>query len=38
MGLQKWQHTKSHRGYGANKLPCIQLFILLKHSIFEVLS
>ena len=36
IGLQKWQHIKIHRGVEQNKLPCLQLPLILKHSIFEV--
>ena len=38
MGLPKWQHIKSYRDVKQNKLPCIQLSLILQHSKFEVLT
>ena len=38
LGLHMWQHIKSHRGVEQNKLPCIQLSIVLNHFFFDVLT
>ena len=38
LGLHKWHDIKSHRGVDQNKLPCIQLSLVIQHSNFDVLT